>query len=70
MVCPVWSGMLQIGIRASVFNTKPGWAEKVGLKKNVIEDLFQGGQILSYRMSMVSNNKNWEDLGKSPNLCC
>jgi hypothetical protein len=28
-----WSGMLQYGIRASVFNTEPGWAEQVELKK-------------------------------------
>jgi hypothetical protein len=27
-----WPGMLQYGIKASVFNTEPGWAEKVELK--------------------------------------
>ena len=35
-----WSGTLQIGIRASVFATEPGWVEQVDLKQNVIEDLF------------------------------
>jgi hypothetical protein len=32
--------MLQTGIRALVFNTKPKWPEKVELKKNFTEDLF------------------------------
>jgi hypothetical protein len=35
-----WSGTLQYGIRDLVFNTEPGWAEKVELKKNVTKDLF------------------------------
>jgi hypothetical protein len=35
-----WSRMLQYGIRASIFKTKPGWVEKVELKRNVTEDLF------------------------------
>jgi hypothetical protein len=62
--------MLQIGIRASVFNTEPGWAEKVELKKNVTEDLFRSGQISVCRASMVKSNNNWVELGKSPNFCC
>jgi hypothetical protein len=35
-----WSGMSQYGIRTSVFNTEPRWAEKFELKQNVTEDLF------------------------------
>jgi hypothetical protein len=33
-----WSGMLQHGIRASIFNTEPGWAEQVELRNFFIED--------------------------------
>jgi hypothetical protein len=40
-----WSGTLQIGIRASVFNTEPGWAKQVELRRNFTEDLFRSGQI-------------------------
>jgi hypothetical protein len=55
--------MLQYGIRASVFNTEPGWAEQVELKRNFTEDLFQSGQISSCRASMVKSKAivwNWE----------
>jgi hypothetical protein len=61
--------MLQFGIRVSVFNTEPGWAEKVELKQNVTEDLFRSGQILVCRTSMVKSNSNWAEMGKSPNFC-
>ena len=61
-----WSGMLQHGIIALVFNTEPGWAEKVELKRNVIEDLFRSGQISVCRTSMVKSNNNWVKLGKKP----
>jgi hypothetical protein len=37
--------MLQIGIRASFFKTKPEWDEKFELKQNVTEDLIRSGQI-------------------------
>jgi hypothetical protein len=33
-----WPGTLQHGIRASFFDTEPGWAEQVELKRNVTED--------------------------------
>ena len=65
-----WMGMLQYGIKASIFNTEPRWAEKVELKWNFIEDLFLGGQISICRVSMVKCNNNWAELGKIPNLCC
>jgi hypothetical protein len=61
-----WSGMLQYGIRASVFNTEPGWAEQVELKRNFTEDLFRSGQISSCRASMVKSNNNCVELGKAP----
>jgi hypothetical protein len=35
---PRWSGTLQYGIRASIFNTEPGWVEQVELKRNFTED--------------------------------
>jgi hypothetical protein len=38
MAQPEWLGMLQYGIRGSVFNTDPGLVEKVELKRNFIED--------------------------------
>jgi hypothetical protein len=38
MAQPRWSGMLQYGIRASIFNIDPGWADQVELKRNFIED--------------------------------
>jgi hypothetical protein len=60
--------MLQYGIRASVFNTEPGWVEKVELKQNVTEHLFQSGQISVCRVSMVKSNNNWAEMGKSPNF--
>jgi hypothetical protein len=46
-----WSGTLQYGIKATIFNTEPGWAEQVELKRNFIEDLFRSGQISSCRAS-------------------
>jgi hypothetical protein len=57
--------MLQYGIRASVFNTEPGWAEKVELKRNFTEDLFRSGQISSCRVSMVKS-KTMGRIGKNP----
>jgi hypothetical protein len=65
-----WMGTLQIGIRALVFNTEPGWAKKVELKRNVTDDLFQSGQISFCRASMVKSNNNWAKFGKIPNFCC
>jgi hypothetical protein len=62
--------MLQYGIRASVFNTEPGWAEQFKLKRNFTEDLFRSGQISNYGTSMVKSNNNCAELGKSPNFCC
>ena len=41
MARPGWSGMSQYGIRASVFNTEPGWAEQVELKRNFTEIDFE-----------------------------
>jgi hypothetical protein len=67
---PGWSGTLQYGIRASVFNTEPGWAEQVELKQNFTEDLFRSGQISSCRASMVESNNNGAELGKSPDFYC
>ena len=67
---PGWSGMLQYGIRAPIFNTEPGWAEKVELKQNVTEDLFRSGQISVCRMSMVKSKSNCVEFGKSPKFCC
>jgi hypothetical protein len=58
--------MLQYGIRASFFNTELGWDEKVDLKRNVTEDLFQSGQISVCGASMVKSNNNWAELGKIP----
>jgi hypothetical protein len=58
--------MLHYGIRASIFNTEPGWAEKVELKRNVTEDLFRNGQISVFRASMVKSNNNWVELGENP----
>jgi hypothetical protein len=66
----VWSGTLQYGIRASVFNTELGWAEKVELKRNYIEDLFHTGQISSCKAFMVTGDNNCAELGKIPNFCC
>jgi hypothetical protein len=37
--------MSQIGIRASVFNTRHEWADKVELKQNVTKDLIRSGHI-------------------------
>jgi hypothetical protein len=65
-----WSGMLQYGIRASVFNTEPGRAKQVELKRSFTKNLFRSGQISSYRASMEKSNNNWAELGKSPNFCC
>jgi hypothetical protein len=60
-----WSGMLQYGIRASVFNNEPGWAEQVELKQNFIEECFRSGLISSCRVSMVIFRSNDAELGKS-----
>jgi hypothetical protein len=57
--------MLQYGIRASVFNTEPGWAEQVQLKRKFTEDLFRTCQISSYRVSMVNFGSNDVELGKA-----
>jgi hypothetical protein len=57
--------MLQIGIRASVFNTEPGWAKQVELRRNFTEDLFQSGQISSCRASSYNMVLK---LGKIPNF--
>jgi hypothetical protein len=35
---PGWPRTLQYGIRASIFNTEPGWAENVELKQNFTKD--------------------------------
>ena len=60
-------GMLQYGIRAPAFKTKPGWAEKVDLKWNFTENWFQSVKIWSYRVSIVKKvttiGRNW---GKAP----
>jgi hypothetical protein len=65
-----WSRTLQYGIRASVFNTEPRWAEQVELKRNFTENLFRSCQISSCRASMVKSNRDCAELGKGPNFRC
>jgi hypothetical protein len=61
-----WSGVLQYGIRDSVFKIEPGWAEQVELKRNFREDRFRSGQMSSYRASMVKFIGNEVELEKAP----
>jgi hypothetical protein len=59
-------GMSQIGIRASVFNTEPEWAEKVELKKNVTEDLIRSGQISVVERPWKKVTTTGQKWGKAP----
>jgi hypothetical protein len=58
--------MLQYGMRASIFNIEPGWAEQVELKGNFTKNLFRSGQISVCRAFMVKFRSNDVELGKVP----